>query len=158
MKYDLFRWAKRAGISFETVRNVDPMQSLAYATKKNLASLPALVITPDIICIREFDNDFPLINKPNNFYRGDSLLISSDGISASYDERLWCDVKENNFCNFVSYSSGWGDFNLSQWIDKLGNPLQRRLKFASGTLGVNERRLADIWEGATGVFHSLSRS
>jgi len=156
MKYDIFRWTKRAGIQFEITNNLDPMHRLAYAIKKGMATLPVLVIRPEVLCVREFDND------PNflygNRHKGSCMLVSEDGKPSIYDERLCYEASEPDFCNFVTYEKGWGNFKIDQWLNKSGNPLQRRLRHSNGAVGINERRIASMWDGATEVFYCMSRS
>lgn len=156
MKYDIFRWTKRAGIQFQISRNSDPMHRLAYAIKKDMVTLPTLIIRPEILCVREFDNDPNYLN--GNHHKGSCIFVSEDGASSTYDERLCCEAGENEFCNFVTYEKGWGNFKIDPWVNKSGNPLQRRLKHSEFATGINERRIASIWNGATEVFYCMSRS
>lgn len=156
MKYDIFRWTKRAGIQFQITRNSDPMHRLAYAIKSGMATLPALLIRPEVLCVREFDNDPSYL--VGNRHKGSCMLVSEDDLPSIYDDRLCCDASESDFCNFVTYENGWGNFKVEPWVNKSGNPLQRRLRHSDGAVGMNERRIGNIWDGAIGAFYCMSRS
>ena len=73
------------------------------------------------------------------------------------DSVLYSQAKNNNISNFVSYSDGWGTFNLTTWINKNDYPFNPFYKFNKSLLSLNERRIDELWQSATNIFSVLFR-
>lgn len=155
MKFNLFNWTKRLGVTFEITKNDNPISCLNYALKKSYVKYPVLVISPDIICLQELDDEESIINSKQNYKKENCYILYNEVDDIVKNENLFANVKENKFSRFVSYSSGWGNFNADSWINKLGNPLSVYSKHDNVMLTINERRFSNIWKDACNVFHSV---
>ena len=155
IKYDLFQWTKRVNIPFEITNRDEPISCFLYALYKSYIHYPFLVITPDILCLKDLTTDDQLINTGNNYQLNKCFIIHHNNSYAEEKKDFFVNVKDQNASRFVSYSEGWGNFNTHSWINKLGNPLHIYSKYDSIPLNMNERRLSNIWKDACKIFHSI---
>lgn len=155
IKYTLFSWTKRAGVPLAMTHHAGQDEMIGFGTARGMCSTPLLVVTPDILCVRDFcGSEFPL---KGNVRKGGFVFVSDHGAEASEDDSLWERSDSDKACSFVSISDGWGNFRTNSWIDRVGNPLSLHRPVSQG-LGANDGKIAEVWRGASGVFHELSRS
>ena len=156
IRRNLFMWAKKLNFNFEILKTSDSLSYLRYFIEKDKLSLPALIVSPDIICVRELEQN-SFLHSTKNYKKNDFYLVND--LNSNFEEKsdLYCDVKEDKIVNFVTYSNGWGNFNLSSWINKDEYPFHPLAKYNRTLLGLNERRLDDIWMSATNIFECIFR-
>lgn len=154
MKYSLFSWTKRAGVRLVTTRSNHPEEMMSAATAACRRN-PLLVVTPDIVCVRDFCGG--IFSLTRNARKGGVSYTCDESLEHEEDDGLWQPAESQTLCNFVSYENGWGNFKMQSWIDRTGSPLSNHRKVTPGG-GANEARLAEVWRGASGVFHALTRS
>lgn len=151
----LFAWTKRAGVPLAMTRQSEQGEMVKVGWGRGMCSTPLLVVTPDILCVRDFcGSDFPLTK---NARKQGFVFVSDQASETPEDDALWQSAGSDTACSFVSYSEGWGNFRTNSWIDKVGNPLSLHRPVTPGE-GANEGKIAEVWRGASGVFHELSRS
>ena len=155
IKFNLFNWTKRLNIPFEITKNDNHLSCLGYAIKKSYVQYPVMIIGPDIVCLQELDSEDKLINSEKNYKKNDYYVIQNPNNFLEKNDDFFVDVRDKKVSRFVSYSSGWGNFNISSWINKVGNPLNVYSKYDGTVLSINERRLSNIWKDASNVFHSV---
>lgn len=138
MKYDLFGWTKRCNIPFKIVKD---SQQVVLPHDLNAA----IVLTPDYVCIRDFSEAGI---SPKSILGKDFFYI---------DDSLGVDCKSEKSSLFVSYFHGWGNFDLTRWINKETCPLNNNLKFSKVGMTANEVRLGQVWKEASKIFQTVSR-
>lgn len=142
MKYKLFDWTRKCNVSFILHKETDSQGQIEASLNYGI-SKPLLVIPPDSICVRDFDES------------GFSPETLSEVIKL--DDALLCDCKEERSCAFVTYSNGWGKFVTSSWINKTSCPFLFGVKYGQGNLTINEVRIGRLWSAATPLFQIVSR-
>lgn len=141
MKYDLFSWTRKCKVPFILHKETDDNGQIQAAFEQG-ASKPLLVLPPDCICVRDFDE---------SGFSPESLSEIS-----KLDFNLSCDCKESRSCPFVTYSDGWGKFVSSAWINKMGCPLSV-VKLNKVDLTANESRIGQLWNASAPLFLTISR-
>lgn len=144
MKFDLFDWSRKCKIPFVLHSPSDTQGQLEII--KQSANKPVLVVYPESVCIRDFDEaqfDFDIFLQKE-------IYIS--------DNNLCCDCKEeNNSSVFVTYNHGWGKFVTSNWINKMTSPFIFGVKYNKGEVTSSEVRIGKLWNSATTLFQTISR-
>jgi hypothetical protein len=137
MEYNLFQWTRSCNVPLVLHKETNDEGQVDFVFKKyNLSNL--LVVKPDQICIRDFN---------------ESGLKYDYSKSIKYaDYEIVCDCKSDRSTVFASYTNGWGKFNPPLWINKQGCPLNPEYKFAQGEMTPNEIRIGKIWYSASAVF------
>lgn len=138
MSYELFSWAKKSKIPF--ILHKESENQVEIAIKKFDIKMPILIIPPDVVCIRGFE-DREIENK---IYKLEEMGILSD-------------CKSNFSAVFVSYLNGWGKFVTSDWIHKDRCPLLSKYNFSENFLNINEARIGKIWKEAALFFNRLTK-
>ena len=142
MKYSLFTWTQKCKIPFILHKETDEEGQIQAAIDYGVTK-PLLVIPPDSVCVRDFNE---------SGFSPESLFEIR-----RFDAELSCDCKEARPCSFVTYSSGWGKFVTSSWINKTSNPFLFGVKYGQGELTANETRIGRLWIAATPLFLTVSR-
>lgn len=142
MNCDLFSWARKVKIPLFLHPNTDIEGQIEIALKNGVEK-PLLVIPPESICVRDFDE------------AGYSTDLIYD--IKRLDDDLFCNCKENRSCVFAIYPDGWGKFVTSSWINKMSCPFRSAAKYNQTILTANEARIGRIWKSATPLFQTVSR-
>lgn len=142
MKHDLFIWTRKCKVPFILHKASDDEGQIQSAIDYGV-SKPLLVVSPEYICVRDFDESG----------------FSPESLSEVkwLDAELSCDCKEARPCSFVTYSNGWGKFVTSSWINKMSCPFLFGVKYSQGDLTANELRIGRLWSAATPLFLTVSR-
>jgi hypothetical protein len=89
-----------------------------------------------------------------------------DELDDEFLERLNKEVVKDNFskstkneeyCRFVDFSEGIGNFKLDRWINKLGNPFLFVNKYKVDFMTINEIKVLDLWSQASKTFYGLTK-
>jgi hypothetical protein len=143
IKYeDLFVWPRKCNIPFHFNKETDINGQIKHALD-SFASKPLLVVPPDCVCIRDFNE------------AGFSLESLSE--INKLDDSLLCDCKDERPCCFATYSNGWGKFVTSSWINRISSPFFSVAQFNKGELTPNEVRIGRLWNSAAFLFQNVSR-
>ena len=142
MNANLFDWARKCKVPLILHKELDLNGQIEIVLSKG-AQQPLLVVSPENVCVRDFDE----------------ASFSPEGIVGVkiLDEELSCDCKEDRFCVFVTYSKGWGKFVTGTWINKTSCPFFFGSRYAQGGLNANEVRIDHLWTAATPLFQTISR-
>lgn len=143
MQYeDLFAWTKKCNIPLKFCKSADLDTNINLAMQ-SFVSKPVLVVNPDSVCVRDFDE----ANINQECFKEINKL----------DDKFACDCKEERPCCFVTYSKGWGNFNTLSWINKTKVPFFSGIHFNKGILTSNEIRIGQLWNAATPLFRAVIR-
>lgn len=142
MKHDLFVWTRKCNVPFILHKASDDEGQIQSAIEFGV-SKPLLVISPNSICVRDFDE----------------AGFSTESLSeiSWLNDDISCDCKEARSCPFVTYSNGWGKFVMSSWINKMSSPFLFGVKYSKGDLTANEIRIGKLWNAVTPLFLIISR-
>lgn len=155
LHHSLFGWARKLNLNFEYHKPKTKLDYLNDFIFKKKLQIPCLIIEPDIICVRECNENFLDLSK--NQKQNEFFVVSDFEKKHFEDSVLYSQAKNNNISNFVSYSDGWGTFNLTTWINKNDYPFNPFYKFNKSLLSLNERRIDELWQSATNIFSVLFR-
>ena len=140
-KYDLFRWTYKCKVPFILHKTTD-FDGQIDAIKPNK---PCLVIPPEVMCVRDFDEaNF----SPNVFFDEEKIY--------KLDDDLVCNCREDKSFVFASYNEGWGNFVTKTWIHNEGNPFLFGDRFNKGSLTPNEARIGKLWIASIPLFQIVS--
>ena len=142
MKHDFFGWTRKCKVPFILHKETDPEGQIQAALEHDVTK-PLLVVPPDSICVRDFDE----------------AGFSPDTLSEvrQLDTELCCDCKEDRACVFATYPNGWGKFVMATWINRISCPFLFGVKYGQGNLTANEARIGRLWSAATPLFQTVSR-
>lgn len=150
MKHQLFDWVKRCNVPFALRKSDTDLSHVKYFIEKNILSFPLLILSPDVIAVREL-SDVSIFNKSFSVHKATFFTemiepLERDGKSLVFD------VKGKDFETFMTYENGWGKFVTSSWIDKEIHPITPLWKYEDVDMSFNERRLAELWKDFTHLF------
>lgn len=157
LRFDLYFWTKRLNIDFEYMKGDSPISYMERFSSKGKLSLPCLLVTPDILSVREMDGHDGLFGAGKNSRKRGFMVVNDPKAGFEPREDLFCEAVENKISNFVSYSQGWGNFNTAEWIDRDVNALTPYMRLSKSPSGLNEKRISELWHGAVNVFKNVSR-
>jgi hypothetical protein len=145
MKHRLYDWTRQCKVPF-VLHKADADQAQVALELKN-ASLPLLVVPPDTVCVRDFEESgfSPNVISEEKVYR----LEDVGG--------LLCDCKEEKPCPFVRYTEGWGKFVTASWIHRLDCPFVSDRRYIYGSMTANELRIGKFWSAVTHLFQTVAR-
>lgn len=146
MQSQLFGWTRNCKVPFELHKTTDLDGQIKLVMAKGLVTSPLLVLRPDMVAIRDFEE--------SGF---DTHLIEEKVQQASIVPDLCCEVKDDKSCSFVTYSNGWGKFVTSAWIHKMSCPFTSENRYGNGSLTANEVRFGRLWSSVTPLFQTVSR-
>lgn len=146
MSLDIFNWPIRCGVPFiYHKKSHDDLNYFLLTHPKIKCTEPFLTVSPELVFIRDFEEaDFDKTNFQKNCHYSDLVDFSVD-----------CREENNTVC--INYSTGWGNFNTQEWINKLKTPLLEGYSFKKSGMSCNEIRLAKLWESASRIYQSVSR-
>lgn len=142
MTRNLFDWTRKCNIPLVLHKETDDTGQI-QAVINHGSTMPILVVSPDSVCVRDFDEAG---------FSPKSLTELS-----RLNSELSCDCKEDRPCVFATYPAGWGKFVTSSWINKASCPFMFGAKYAQGELTTNEVRIGRLWNAATPLFQTVSR-
>lgn len=150
MKYQLFDWTKRCDVPFALLKPDSSLNHLRYFIEKNMTSFPVLILSSDIVAVREL-KDFSIFEESFADKKAIFMTEMIEPIS-SHDKSLVFDVKGQDFETFVTYENGWGKFVMSSWINKDMHPFTPLRKYHDVGMSTNELRLSKLWEDFIPLF------
>jgi hypothetical protein len=146
MSNGLFTWVKKCNIPFELHKCMDFQAQIDLVLQKEIFTAPLLVLKPDTVVIRDFEESGFDANSLQ-----DKIALASD-----YPD-LCCEAKEDKPCVFATYSNGWGKFVTSSWIHKISCPFTSENRYVDGNMTANEMRIGRLWSAVTPLFQTVSR-
>lgn len=157
MSVGLFEWAKSCDLFFTILKKNSVENHVKYLLDKQLLNYPILTITPEILALRELDENYiKFFDAPRLISKKIQIINQLD--SYGTEENLYVDAKENKICPFVSYENGWGKFCLLEWENKNKYPFSPFLKYLRGDVSINEIRINELWNSVTPLFLTLNRN
>lgn len=154
--YDLFNWTKRSQVNFEYIKPKSKIEYLHHFISKKKLQTPCLIIEPHILCVREWTDDF-IPDYKKNYQMNDFFYVADPNAYDFEPANLYYSIKDNKICNFVTYSEGWGTFNMTTWINKNDYPFHPLYKFDRATLSLNEKRMDELWDSVINLFPIMFR-
>lgn len=145
MKHNLYDWCRKCKVPFLLHKAEEDQAAVALQLK--LVATPLLVVPPDSVCLRDFEEGgfSPDAIGQDRIYR----LEEAAGLS--------CDCKEENPCVFVRYAEGWGKFVTASWIHKLACPFVTDKRYLYGSMTANELRIGKLWSAVAPLFQTVAR-
>lgn len=150
MKHQLFDWTKRCDVPFSLFKPDSSFNHLRYFIDKKIISFPVLILSPDVVVVREL-NDVSAFDNSFSEKKATFLTEMTETV-LSYDKSLVFDVKGQDFATFVTYENGWGKFVTSSWINKDMHPFTPLWKYDDVEMSTNERRLSGLWRDCIPLF------
>lgn len=141
---DIFHWTRKCSIplTFHTTESLSEIKELSLKNPKSKISEPVLLVKPNIVFLRDFDE----AGFDSNIFKNHSFEI----------EGLVSDVKSENTTVCCDYSDGWGNFVTSTWINKSSIPFSS-VDYSAVIMSLNEKRFAALWESASKMYQSILR-
>jgi hypothetical protein len=149
MKHQLFDWTKRCNVPFVLRKSDTNLSHAKYFIEKGILSFPLLVLSSDVVAVRELDN---VSIFDESFYSPKAMFLTEMSEPVENSKSLVFDVKRKDFQTFVTYENGWGKFVTSSWINKEIHPITPLWKYEDDEMSANERRLAELWKDFTPLF------
>ena len=103
--------------------------------------LKSFVFPIDVLNQNIFD---AFTNKTN--YKNEYGYLVSDISSSFEDNNFITDIKKETITPFVSIKDGWGNFNMSTWINRTDNPLV--YDFRNTRMNYKESKFSHGWSDA----------
>lgn len=147
MNYDIFNWPRRSRVQLLHHNPALDVSTAVLGNKKSQATLPVLILEPNTVCIRDFDEaqfDASIFNNQQVFKAKDTPQLQTS-------------CREENPSVFTDYADGWGKFVTSAWINKASTPLVAGNGYVKSSMTVNEMRIGKLWESAALSYQSMSR-
>ena len=154
---ELFGWTRKCNIPFELHKSTDREGQINLVLQKGIVVAPLLVLRPDTVAIRDFEE--------SGF---DTNILEGKVLKASDLPEICCEAMVPNSdrsstkhyekpCVFVTYSNGWGKFVTSSWIHKGGCPFTSENRYGHGNMTTNETRIGKLWSAVSPLFQTVSR-
>jgi hypothetical protein len=143
MTHNFFGWTRLCKIPFVLHKATDEKGQIELAIAKNQIEKPLLVIPPEVVCIRDFEEADYFPEKITDIKK--------------IDDELCCDCKDDKPTVFATYLNGWGKFNTPSWIHKMSGPFISNAKFGQGAMTANEVRIERLWSDATPLYQIVAR-
>jgi hypothetical protein len=139
----LFSWAKQLNVRVTYTEHKDWRLKAAETFARLQCSGPLLVATPDVMAIRDLDDD--------------AVEILNSTLLQNVAERLALSAKDDSLPCFISYRDGWGKFVVSDWINKKEVPFSYVGMFGTETPNANEVKIARMWRQLGPIYTAVSR-
>lgn len=91
------------------------------------------------------NNILDSIKNFKNFECQEGFIVSDVNSEFSYFDFV-SDIKSNKLTDFVSIKDGWGNFNMSVWLNRVDNPLV--YDFRNNQMNQNEIVFSQFWNDA----------
>ena len=124
-----FTWARRKRLNF----------NLCSEINCDVAA-PGLVLFPSMVVLDELNKEF--------IQRLETGVIR---------ENFFKSTKSEEYCPFVDFSDGIGNFKLDRWINKEGNPFLFTKKYKADFMTINEMKVLDLWRQASNTYYYLTK-
>jgi len=147
MNFDIFNWPRRCDVQLLFHSAFADVVKAVLENKKSKAKTPALILEPQTVCLRDFDEA--------GF--NTSVFESHQFLWAKNDPLLQCRCAEENPSVFTDYADGWGKFVTSAWINKASTPLVTGGGYVKSSMSVNEMRIGKLWESAAFMYQNMAR-
>lgn len=133
MSYKLFDWTRKCNVPFQILKENTIENHLKYLFDKNWIKTPLLVISPEILAVRELNYEIKDIQELKDFVNS----------------------KENKINTFVNYSEGFGKYKITE---ENRHPFIQFNQYFQGELSLNEVKIEELFKNATPLFITLTRN
>jgi hypothetical protein len=138
-----FSWARQLNVPVAYSQHDDWRLKAAEMLGRFGRSGPLLVAKPDVLAIRELDDE--------------AVEILNSSPLQNVSEKLAVEAKSEGLPCFVSCANGWGKFVVADWINSDEVPFAYVGRFSTGLPNANEVRIAKLWRQAGPIYTAVSR-